>query len=182
MSHPSNPTSNALTQLEPFDDPEPGSTWFVSLAGVIVLIALIVAISALNFNTERDEHRVKVLDAGAAAAALVPAGPLDGQSVRAVQESLAALHNEGGISRADYSKLTQGVLLNAWMRYPWEDSKGQTQQRIRIPISAAMAIVADEYARKAPARPVASGDREPAAVAPTAVAPAKSTSEQRATP
>ncbi|HMN94848.1 MAG TPA: hypothetical protein PKC43_01085 [Phycisphaerales bacterium] len=37
------------------DDPEPGSTWFVGLAGAIVLTALVLAISVLYFSAVEEK-------------------------------------------------------------------------------------------------------------------------------
>jgi len=148
VSHaPTNP-SNPLPQLEPFDDPEPGSTWFVSLGGVIVLIALVVAISALNFNTENAEFGAKVVNLDDDALALMPKSPVDAEAFRQLQRTFTERADEGRLGRADYAKLSQGLALNAWMRYPWEDAKGETKQLIRIPVTEAMKMVAAEYAVK----------------------------------
>jgi len=152
VSNANKPSPDNLSQLEPFDDPEPGSTWFLSLAGVVILIALVVAISALNFNTERNEFTVKVIDAAAGASSLAPTKPVDAEAFAQIERTLAERAAEGGMSRAEFTKLSQGLRLNAWMRYPWEDTKGQTQQLIRIPITEAMKLVADEYAAKASPR------------------------------
>lgn len=52
-------TSAIPTQL---DDPEPGSTWFFSLAGIVILVALVVAGSVMYFHAETRETDVKVID------------------------------------------------------------------------------------------------------------------------
>jgi hypothetical protein len=52
-------TSAIPTQL---DDPEPGSTWFFSLAGIVILVALVVAASVMYFHAETRETDVKVID------------------------------------------------------------------------------------------------------------------------
>jgi predicted small secreted protein len=52
-------TSAIPTQL---DDPEPGSTWFFSLAGIVILVALVVAASVMYFHAETRETDVKVVD------------------------------------------------------------------------------------------------------------------------
>lgn len=51
--------SSTLSPVD-HDDPEPGSTWFVGLAGAIVLTALVLAISVLYFSAveERTERVV----------------------------------------------------------------------------------------------------------------------------
>ena len=52
-------TAAIPTQL---DDPEPGSTWFFSLAGIVILVALVVAASVMYFHAETSETDVKVVD------------------------------------------------------------------------------------------------------------------------
>ena len=44
------------------DDPEPGSTWFFSLAGIVILVALVVAASAMYFHADARETETKVID------------------------------------------------------------------------------------------------------------------------
>jgi hypothetical protein len=44
------------------DDPEPGSTWFFSLAGIVILVALVVAASVMYFHVENREVDEKVVD------------------------------------------------------------------------------------------------------------------------
>ncbi len=51
--------SNLSIQL---DDPEPGSTWFLSLASIVILVALVVAASVMYFHVETIEHDEKVVD------------------------------------------------------------------------------------------------------------------------
>jgi hypothetical protein len=46
------------------DDPEPGSTWFFSLAGIVILVALVVAASVMYFRAETGEVDAKVIDQG----------------------------------------------------------------------------------------------------------------------
>jgi hypothetical protein len=46
------------------DDPEPGSTWFFSLAGIVILVALVVAASVMYFRAETGEVDTKVIDQG----------------------------------------------------------------------------------------------------------------------
>jgi hypothetical protein len=52
-------TASITTQL---DDPEPGSTWFFSLAGIVILVALVVAASVMYFHAETRETDAKVID------------------------------------------------------------------------------------------------------------------------
>ena len=52
-------TSAIPTQL---DDPEPGSTWFFSLAGIVILVALVVAASVMYFHVDARETETKVID------------------------------------------------------------------------------------------------------------------------
>ena len=44
------------------DDPEPGSTWFFSLAGIVILVAVVVAASVMYFHVENREVDEKVID------------------------------------------------------------------------------------------------------------------------
>lgn len=157
MSHA--PHHSDASQLEPFDDPEPGSTWFVSLAGVVILVALVIAISAVAFNWERREFQAKVVDRAVGVLPVIPAAPLDASGVRTLMREIDRRRDDGLLSPAEYARLSQGLLLNSWARYPWEDARGQTQQLIRIPVTEAMKIVAQEYAPKGAARPVAAAGR-----------------------
>lgn len=169
MSHaPHSPSVTA--QLEPYDDPEPGSTWFVSLAGVIILVALIIFIAAVAFRAEHTEFQRKVVDRSVGAIPVIPPGALDASSARALERSIVQRRDDGLIGRAEFAKLSQGVMLQSWMRYPWEDAKGGTRQLIRIPITEAMSIVAKEYEAKVPAKKVAAAVPAPSADAPTASA------------
>ena len=52
-------TAAIPTQL---DDPEPGSTWFFSLAGIVILVALVVAASVMFFHVDARETETKVID------------------------------------------------------------------------------------------------------------------------
>ena len=45
-----------------WDDPEPGQTWTVSLVGITILAALIIAISVIYFRTEQAEVNAKVIE------------------------------------------------------------------------------------------------------------------------
>ncbi|MFO0875409.1 MAG: hypothetical protein U0575_15770 [Phycisphaerales bacterium] len=58
MSHANADASSNV--LKDHDDPEPGSTWFIGLAGAIVLTALVLGISVLYYgtNTERVDQVV----------------------------------------------------------------------------------------------------------------------------
>lgn len=44
-----------------WDDPEAGKTWLVSLMGVIILAALVIALSVMYFRTEATEVEAKVI-------------------------------------------------------------------------------------------------------------------------
>ena len=50
-----------------FDDPEMGSTWFVTIATIIMFAVSVLAISAMYFDFEGDEVEVKIVDAPAEA-------------------------------------------------------------------------------------------------------------------
>ncbi|MFO0828055.1 MAG: hypothetical protein U0572_07880 [Phycisphaerales bacterium] len=51
------------TLVEPMDDPEPGSTWFVSLAGTILFVALVLAIAVVYFRADNSLVTERVVDA-----------------------------------------------------------------------------------------------------------------------
>ena len=51
--------TDILTQL---DDPEPGSTWFWSLASIVVFVVIIVAASAFYFKIDSFEVDAKIID------------------------------------------------------------------------------------------------------------------------
>jgi hypothetical protein len=48
--------------LKQLDDPEPGSTWFWSLASIVVFVVIIVAASAFYFKVDSFEIDAKVID------------------------------------------------------------------------------------------------------------------------
>jgi len=56
-------SANTATISTQLDDPEPGSTWFYSLAGIVIMVATTVAGSVLYFHAETREEDVKVVDA-----------------------------------------------------------------------------------------------------------------------
>lgn len=45
-----------------WDDPEAGKTWLVSLMGIAILAALVIAISVIYFQTEGNEFEAKVIE------------------------------------------------------------------------------------------------------------------------
>ncbi len=45
-----------------FDDPEPGTTWFIGLAGAIVFTALVLAISVLYYGANSDLEDAVVIN------------------------------------------------------------------------------------------------------------------------
>ena len=58
MSTPSHsPSTEAL-----MDDPEPGSSWFISVAGIVVLVVFFVALAVIYFRAEQSEFDRKVVD------------------------------------------------------------------------------------------------------------------------
>ena len=64
-------TAAIPTQL---DDPEPGSTWFFSLAGIVILVALVVAASVMFFHVDARETETKVIDPAYASLERIRAG------------------------------------------------------------------------------------------------------------
>jgi len=58
MSTTAEPTDADL----PMDDPEPGSSWFITIASMVVLVVLLVALAALFFNFANAEFDRKVVD------------------------------------------------------------------------------------------------------------------------
>ena len=65
MSHSHNHDEQPAATL--IDDPEPGSTWFVSLAGSIVFIALVLGIIVFYFRVDDQLIKEVVVDARVAA-------------------------------------------------------------------------------------------------------------------
>jgi len=45
-----------------WDDPEAGQTWLVSLIGIIILTAVVIALSVMYFKTEQTEVDLKVIE------------------------------------------------------------------------------------------------------------------------
>ena len=48
--------------LKQLDDPEPGTTWFWSLASIVVFVVIIVAASAFYFKIDSFEVDAKIID------------------------------------------------------------------------------------------------------------------------
>ena len=48
--------------LKQLDDPEPGSTWFWSLASIVVFVVIVVAASAFYFKVDSFEVDAKIID------------------------------------------------------------------------------------------------------------------------
>ena len=48
--------------LKQLDDPEPGSTWFWSLASIVVFVVIIVAASAFYFKIDSFEVDAKIIE------------------------------------------------------------------------------------------------------------------------
>lgn len=55
------------TDAEFFDDPEMGSTWFITIATTIIFAVSVLAISAMYFDFEDSEVEVKIVDVPAEA-------------------------------------------------------------------------------------------------------------------
>ena len=45
-----------------WDDPEAGQTWLVSLIGIIILTAVVIALTVMYFKTEQTEVDLKVIE------------------------------------------------------------------------------------------------------------------------
>lgn len=58
MSH----SSELIDELGADPDPEPGATWFWSIGGTIIIVALVFLVCVIYFTNEREEFTVKVVD------------------------------------------------------------------------------------------------------------------------
>ena len=54
------------TPLKDHDDPEPGATWFIGLAGAIVFTALVLGLSVLYYGTDKEQVDHVVVDRSSA--------------------------------------------------------------------------------------------------------------------
>ncbi len=54
--------SSHATTSEQIDDPEMGSTWFYSLAGIIFFVVFVLAVCVMFFGVQRDFTEVRVID------------------------------------------------------------------------------------------------------------------------
>ncbi|MBL9150254.1 MAG: hypothetical protein JNM94_16315 [Phycisphaerae bacterium] len=61
MAHASHSQTDVTTDVQ-IDDPEGGSTWFVTLAGSVVFAALVLAISVIYFAASNRETDLRVID------------------------------------------------------------------------------------------------------------------------
>lgn len=136
--------AHVRSQLMPFDDPEPGSTWLVSLASIILLVVLVILVSVVFFRADHHEVTVKVVDAGQGQVPPAPSQPLDAKSFDALQRDLRGKLDEGIITNAQFSQASQRLELATYMKFSWPDAKGVPQPRLRIPVTRAMeAMVAE---------------------------------------
>ncbi len=116
MSNP-NQLDSAEAAREQIDDPEGGSTWFFSLAGVVIFVATVLVISSMYFSSAHNAELTRVID--------VPVTEL----VNARQAQKAKL--------AEYGNYT--------IQLPGEGTKpGPTITKLRIPIDTAMQVVGAE--------------------------------------
>lgn len=54
--------SSQATSSEQIDDPEMGSTWFYSLAGIIFFVVFCLTVCVMFFGVQRDFTQVRVID------------------------------------------------------------------------------------------------------------------------
>lgn len=63
MSTPHHADPDApIDSREMYDDPEAGSSWFITIAGIVVTVVLFVALAVMFFRFERAEFDKKVVD------------------------------------------------------------------------------------------------------------------------
>jgi hypothetical protein len=58
----STPTEEILDDAPMLDDPEPGSSWFITIASIVVLVVLFVALAVMYFRFENAEIDRKVVN------------------------------------------------------------------------------------------------------------------------
>jgi len=60
-SHHADPEAS-IDPSEMYDDPEAGSSWFVTIAGIVLTVVLFVALAVMFFRFQRAEFDKKVVD------------------------------------------------------------------------------------------------------------------------
>jgi hypothetical protein len=109
--------SNATQAVGQIDDPEPGSTWFVSVAGTVIFIVIVYAVAALYFQAEAKEQGVKVINVATA------------EYASGKVEQLKRLADSG-----PWTEKTPGDKVGEF----------KETERLRIPIEDAMRLVGPE--------------------------------------
>lgn len=107
------------------DDPEPGSTWFVSIVGSIIFVVIVFAVSVLYFH--QDERKIAEVDIN------VP----------------VAEYERGKLAQKE--KLAQN---GTWIEEALGEKEGEIKktERRRIPIDDAMSLVGAELSGTAGGR------------------------------
>ena len=87
------------SQTEPeaiiLDDPEMGSTWFITIASVIIFAVTVLALSMMYFDFEESEVEVKIVNA-----------PVEAfQSMRLAQQELLTETSTYAVEDADGNKI-----------------------------------------------------------------------------
>ncbi|MCE9619340.1 MAG: hypothetical protein K8R92_05485 [Planctomycetes bacterium] len=100
--------------LQQLDDPEPGSTWFVSLATIVIFVVIVVAASAFYFKIDEHEIDAKVVDQPT----------LDLEHLRAAQrEELAVYSNYNWILPDGKSATRMRIPIERAMELVVQDAK-----------------------------------------------------------
>ena len=127
--------------LKQLDDPEPGTTWFWSLASIVVFVVIIVAASAFYFKIDSFEVDAKIIDQPA----------LSLEQLRAGQREELAVYSNYAWTLPDGKTATfTRIPIDRAMEMVIQDAKSAPRT---LPASSAPAVVPVSPAPTSAAQP-----------------------------
>ena len=127
--------------LKQLDDPEPGTTWFWSLASIVVFVVIIVAASAFYFKIDSFEIDAKVIDQPT----------LSLEQLRAAQREELAVYSNYTWTLPDGKTATfTRIPIDRAMEMVIQDAKSAPRT---LPVSSAPAVVPVSPAPTSAAQP-----------------------------
>ena len=127
--------------LKQLDDPEPGTTWFWSLASIVVFVVIIVAASAFYFKIDSFEIDAKIIDQPTLSLEQLRAGQ---------REELAVYSNYSWILPDGKTATFTRIPIDRAMEMVIQDAKSAPRT---LPVSSAPAVVPVSPAPTSAAQP-----------------------------
>ena len=127
--------------LKQLDDPEPGTTWFWSLASIVVFVVIIVAASAFYFKIDSFEVDAKIIDQPALSLEQLRAGQ---------REELAVYSNYAWTLPDGKTSTFMRIPIDRAMEMVIQDAKSAPRT---LPVSSTPAVVPVSPAPTSAAQP-----------------------------